>query len=106
MYNRELHMACLLKFTVLFLFKFCIFGNVECANNTDAISHCMEKQPCTGTYADINNALAVRENSFNIRSALYPAKWPSSVRVFVNVYGRNVYVYLFFSHQKDVNRVK
>ena len=35
------------------------------------------------------NALASGENSFNIRAALYPAKKPSSVRVFVNVYGLN-----------------
>ena len=82
-------MACPLKFTVLFVFKFCIFGIVECANNTDVISHCIDKQPCIGTYADIYNALTVGENSFNIRSALYPAKKPASVLVFVNVYGPN-----------------
>ena len=82
-------MACPLKLIVLFVFKFCIFGIVECANNKDVISHCIDKKPCIGTYADIYNALALGENSFNIRSALYPAKKPSSVLVFVNVYGPN-----------------
>ena len=82
-------MACPLKFSILFVFKFCIFGIVECANNTDVISHCIDEQPCIGTYADIHNALTLGENSLNIRSALYPAKKPSSVRVFVNVYGPN-----------------
>ena len=36
-------MVSLLKFTVLLVLKFCIFGIVECANNTDAISHCTNK---------------------------------------------------------------
>ena len=45
---------------------------------------------CSGiTYEQVYNSLAKSENSFNIESALYPAKKPSSVRVFVNVYGPN-----------------
>ena len=82
-------MACPLKFTVLFVFIFCIFGIVECATHSNVIHHCIDKQPCIGTYGDIYNALAPAKNSFNIRSALYPALKPSSVRVFVNVYGPN-----------------
>ncbi|XP_020626153.1 uncharacterized protein LOC110063498 isoform X2 [Orbicella faveolata] len=89
MYDRMVHahMACPLKFTFLFVIKFCIFGGLECANNTDVISHCIDNQPCIGTYKEIYNDLALEQNSFNIRSALYPVMRPSSVRVFVNVYG-------------------
>lgn len=39
------------------------------------------------TYEQVYNILTKSENSFNIESALYPPKRPSSVRVFVNVYG-------------------
>ena len=54
MYNREVHMAFPLKFTVLFAIKFCIFSFVECANNrNNVIGHCIDKQPCIGTYGDI-----------------------------------------------------
>ena len=73
-------MAFPLKFTVLFVIKFCIFSIVECANNrNNVIRHCIDKQPCIGTYGDIYNALALGENSYNIRAALYPVKKPSSV---------------------------
>ncbi|CAH3142881.1 unnamed protein product, partial [Pocillopora meandrina] len=90
MFNREVHMAFPLKFTVLYVIKFCIFSIVECANNrNNVIRHCIDKQPCIGTYGDIYNASASGENSYNIRAALYPAKKPSSVLVFVNVYGPN-----------------
>ena len=41
------------------------------------------------TYEQVYNILAKSENSFNIESALYPPKRPSSVQVFVNVYGPN-----------------
>ncbi|KAL9989516.1 hypothetical protein ACROYT_G004076 [Oculina patagonica] len=44
---------------------------------------------CIHTYEQLYNSLTKSENSFNIESALYPAKRPSSVRVFVNVYGPN-----------------
>lgn len=83
------HMACPLKFTLLFVIKFCIFDVLECTNNTDVISHCIDEQPCIGSYAETYNALALEQNGFNIRLALYPAKRPSSVRVFVKVYGPN-----------------
>ncbi|PFX16141.1 hypothetical protein AWC38_SpisGene19604 [Stylophora pistillata] len=39
------------------------------------------------TYEQVYDILTKSENSFNIESALYPPKRPSSVRVFVNVYG-------------------
>lgn len=55
----------------------------------DVIDDCVNVSTCIGTYGDIYNALASDKNSFNIESALYPAKRPSSVRVFVNLYGQN-----------------
>ena len=59
-----------------------VFKN--CTNSTSATNS------CSGiTYEQVYNSLAKSENSFNIESALYPAKKPSSVRVFVNVYGPN-----------------
>ncbi len=51
-------------------------------NSTNSMS-------CIHTYEQLYNSLTKSENSFNIESALYPAKRPSSVRVFVNVYGPN-----------------
>ncbi|PFX15458.1 uncharacterized protein LOC111343534 [Stylophora pistillata] len=41
------------------------------------------------TYEEVYDILTKSQNSFNIESALYPPKRPSSVRVFVNVYGPN-----------------
>lgn len=59
-----------------------VFNN--CINST------IVTNSCSGiTYEQVYNSLAKSENSFNIESALYPAKKPSSVRVFVNVYGPN-----------------
>ena len=57
------------------------FSN-NCVNSTDSLT-------CIRTYEQLYNRLAKSDNSFNIESALYPAKKPSSVRVFVNVYGPN-----------------
>lgn len=53
-------------------------------NSTSATNSCNDI-----TYEQVYNSLAKSENSFNIESALYPAKKPSSVRVFVNVHGPN-----------------
>ena len=56
----------------------------NCTNSTSATNS------CSGiTYEQVYNSLAKSENSFNIESALYPAKKPFSVLVFVNVYGPN-----------------
>ncbi|XP_068705677.1 uncharacterized protein [Montipora foliosa] len=59
------------------------------STQADVIDNCVNISTCIGTYGDIYNALASDKNSFNIESALYPAKRPSSVRVFVNLYGQN-----------------
>ena len=53
-------------------------------NSTSATNSCNDI-----TYEQVYNSLTKSENSFNIESALYPAKKPSSVRVFVNVHGPN-----------------
>ena len=55
----------------------------------DVTSKCANTTICIGTYADIYKSLASDVNSFNIESALYPANEPSSVLVFVNIYGQN-----------------
>ena len=59
------------------------------STQADVIDDCVNISTCIGTYGNIYNALASDKNSFNIESALYPAKRPSSVRVFVNLYGQN-----------------
>lgn len=59
-----------------------LFNN--CANSSNATNSCSDI-----TYEQVYNSLTKSDNSFNIESALYPAKRPSSVRVFVNVYGPN-----------------
>ena len=59
-----------------------VFNN--CVNSTNATNSCSDI-----TYEQVYNSLTKSDNSFNIESALYPAKKPSSVRVFVNVYGPN-----------------
>ncbi|KAL9989515.1 hypothetical protein ACROYT_G004075 [Oculina patagonica] len=56
----------------------------NCINSTSSTNSCSDI-----TYEQVYNTLAKSQNSFNIESALYPAKKPSSVRVFVNVYGPN-----------------
>ena len=55
----------------------------------DVTSKCANTTICIGTYADIYKSLASDVNSFNIEYALYPANEPSSVLVFVNLYGQN-----------------
>ena len=59
-----------------------VFNN--CVNSTNATNSCSDI-----TYEQVYNSLTKSDNSFNIESALYPAKRPSSVRVFVNLYGQN-----------------
>lgn len=56
----------------------------NCVNSTSSTNSCSDI-----TYEQVYNIFAKSQNSFNIESALYPAKKPSSVRVFVNVYGPN-----------------
>ncbi|XP_022801853.1 uncharacterized protein LOC111339455 [Stylophora pistillata] len=55
------------------------FSN-NCDDSTNSLS-------CIHTYDDLYNNLAKSDNSFNIEAALYPARRPSSVRVFVNLHG-------------------
>ena len=76
-------------FFVLFFIQ-TVFINVHYCSKANVIKTCVNSSPCIATYTNIYNALAsADDNSFNIESALYPATKPSSVRVFVNVYGPN-----------------
>ena len=54
------------------------------------LHNCTTSASCSYTYEQVYHSLAKSENSFNISSALYPGRSrPSSVLVFVNVYGPN-----------------
>ncbi|XP_022780529.1 uncharacterized protein LOC111321821 isoform X1 [Stylophora pistillata] len=55
----------------------------------EVINDCDNTDSGMQAYPDIYYTLASDENSFKIESALYPLKKPSSVRVFVNLYGKN-----------------
>lgn len=75
-------------FFILFFIQAALISVFYCTK-ADVIKDCINFTPCIGTYANIYDALASDDNSFNIESALYPATKPSSIRVFVNVYGAN-----------------
>ena len=75
-------------FVGLFFIQAAFISVFHCTK-ADIIKDCINVTPCIGSYADIYDALASDDNSFNIESALYPATKPSSVLVFVNVYGPN-----------------
>ena len=53
-----------------------------CDNSTNSLT-------CIHTYDQLYDSLTKSENSFNIESALYPAKRPPSVRMFVSLHGPN-----------------
>lgn len=64
------------------------------ACDKDVLSSCVNKTThpflyCAQTYGDIYNALASDKTYFAIAQALYPAKKPSSVQVYVRLYGAN-----------------
>lgn len=74
---------------LLFIHVFLIGIDVSKGTRTNVINDCDNTNSCLETHADIYYTLASDENSFKIESALYPPKKPSSVRVFVNLYGKN-----------------
>ena len=60
----------------------------------DVLASCVNKTThpflnCAQTYGDVYNALASDKTYFSIAQALYPAKKPSSVQVYVRLYGAN-----------------
>ena len=73
-------------FVDLFFIQAALINVFHCTK-ADVIKDCLNFTTCIESYADIYDALASDDNSFNIESALYPATKPSSVRVFVYVYG-------------------
>jgi len=75
-------------FVNLFFIQAGLISVFHCTK-ADVIMDCSNLTPCIRSYADIYDALASDDNSFNIESALYPATKPSSVLVFVNVYAPN-----------------
>ena len=62
-------------------------GTATEACGTDVIASCTDETTCAQSYGDVYNALASDKNYFNIAQALYPAKKPSSVQVYVRLYG-------------------
>lgn len=62
-------------------------GTANEACGTDVIASCADETTCAQSYGDVYNALASDKNYFNISQALYPAKKPSSVQVYVRLYG-------------------
>ena len=68
---------------------FHLISSLFICTRADVISECANATSCIGTYADIYKSLASDVNSFNIKSALYPVNEPSSVLIFVNIYGQN-----------------
>ena len=59
------------------------------AEFSDTCDNSISSLSCIHTYEQLYHSLTKSDNSFNIESALYPAKKPSSVRVFVNLHGPN-----------------
>ena len=83
-------MACVTQRTSIIVYVvFHLISSLFICTGADVISECANATSCIGTYADIYKSLASDVNSFNIESALYPANEPSSVLVFVNIYGQN-----------------
>ena len=64
-----------------------LIGIVVKGTGGDVINNCDKVNSCLETYPDIYYTLASDEKSFKIESGIYPPKKPSSVRVFVNLYG-------------------
>ena len=75
---------------VLLMLLHAVLSFGECSPKAVILHNCATSASCSYTYEQVYNSLAKSENSFNISSALYPGRSkPSSVRVFVNVYGPN-----------------
>ena len=83
-------MACMTHWTSIIVYVvFYLISSLVIYTRVDVMSEWANVTTCIGTYADIYKSLASDKNSFNIESALYPANEPSSVLVFVNIYGQN-----------------
>ena len=83
-------MACVTQMTSIIVYVvFHLISSLFICTRADVISECANATSCIGTYADIYKSLASDVNSFNIEYALYPANEPSSVLIFVNLYGQN-----------------
>ena len=83
-------MACVTQRTSIILYAvFHLISSLFICPRADVINKCANTTICIGTYADIYKSLDSDVNIFNIKYALCPANEPSSVLVFVNVYGQN-----------------
>lgn len=81
-------------FILVHLMRICVHLIPNDATEAAVVNNCTSPVHSTAscdkiTYEQVYSILAKSQNSFNIESALYPPKRPSSVRVLVNVYGPN-----------------
>ena len=78
---------------ILYIYLHIVLSFGQDSYQGDIVNHCVDStnsSSCIYTYEQLYNSLAKSENNFNISSALYPGRSkPSSVHVFVNVYGPN-----------------
>ena len=67
-----------------------MLGFAQGISQANIFNNCVNSSSCSYTYEEVYQSLSQSEKKFNISHALYPGRSkPSSVRVFVNVYGRN-----------------
>ena len=82
-------LATLQKLLFLLLLIQVMVTNFAQHTKANVIKECVNHTTCIETYTDIYNALAAPKNYFNIALALYPARKPSSVLVYVNLHTLN-----------------
>ena len=72
------------------VFLHIMLGFAQDISQADIFNNCVNSNSCSHTYEQVYQSLSQSENNFNISHALYPGRSkPSSVHVFVNVYGPN-----------------
>ena len=76
-------------FCLLLLIHVMVTNFAQHTKACDVIKECVNNTTCIATYADVYSALASPKNYFNIALALYPARKPSSVLVYVNLHTFN-----------------
>ena len=82
-------LASLQKFFLLLLLIQVMVTNFAQHTKANVIKECVNYTTCIETYPDVYSALASPKNYFNIALALYPARKPSSVLVYVNLHTFN-----------------
>ena len=76
-------------FLLLLLIQVMVTNFAQHAKACSVLKECVNYTTCIETYPDVYSALASPKNYFNIALALYPARKPSSVLVYVNLHTFN-----------------